>query len=302
MTNRTTLFSRYKNLINSKWADGERTYTASELNNYVGAWECPTSWKRANNNPFYTTRTYQTELKELGCITMIKRGLWQINAPIPEWFGSFHFRGLKGGFDPSNQYADHTCEYWKSLPANHKVNPWKNIDPMRVMANVQPLDLNDPADRAQYMNTNNAEGKVSHDFTMYTISGVPVTSKVPGLTATYMVNVWSDNHAPGAAAEVVDSVFYIDGKDVGDVMMEMLVDTLSIKLTDIAEIAQQRAINTYTAAYTAASKPTEKMYTEAQVMQILREYNQDMRIYIERAFDLSDDTPFFTLHDLSDYE
>ena len=288
---RTTLFSRYKNFINRQWAAGERTYTASELNYYVGAWECPTSWKRATNNPYYTTRCYQTLLKEFGCITMIKRGLWQINAPIPEWFGSFHFRGLKGGFDPSNQYADHGCIYWKSLPANHKVNPWKNIDPMRVMASVNA------APTAQIQD-NPTQGKVSHDFTMYTISGVPVTSKVPGLTATYTVNVWSDNHAPGAAAEVVDSIFYIDGKEVGEVMMEMLVDTLSIKLTDIAEIAQQRAINTYT----AASKPTEKMYTEAQVMQILREYNQDMRIYIERAFDLSDNTPFFTLHDLSDYD
>ncbi len=134
-----TLFSHYKKMINNMWDEGFRKYTANELNTLVGSHENITGWKRWNNNPYYTTRCYQTQLKQLGCITMIKRGLWQINAPIPEWFGSFHIKGLKGGFDLNNKYADHNCIYWKSLPDTHKVNPWKSI-----------------ADRAQY-----ADGGVS---------------------------------------------------------------------------------------------------------------------------------------------
>jgi len=64
-------------------------------------------------------------LRDLGCISKIKRGLWKINGPIPEWFGSFHFKGLKRGYAEDDKWADHSCEYWKSLPEEHKINPWK---------------------------------------------------------------------------------------------------------------------------------------------------------------------------------
>jgi len=148
-----TLFSYYKRMINNMWEEGFRKYTANELNTFVGSHEKSTQWKRCNNNPYYSTRCYQARLKHLGCITPIKRGLWQINGPIPEWFGSFHINGLKGAYDLNSKYTDHTCIYWNNLDDKYKINPWKNVDPMRVMANIQPLDLNDPADRAQYMNT-----------------------------------------------------------------------------------------------------------------------------------------------------
>ena len=141
MNTQPTLFTIYKRFINKKVAAGETTYTAAELNRHVGCYEKITPWKRWNNNPYYTTRTYQTILRDLGCITKIKRGLWQINGPIPEWFGSFHFKGLKRGYDADNKYADHNCQYWKSLPDAHRVNPWKNIDPMRVIASMQPILL-----------------------------------------------------------------------------------------------------------------------------------------------------------------
>lgn len=148
-----TLFSHYKRMINTMWDEGFRKYTANELNTFVGSHETITGWKRCNNNPYYSTRCYQAQLKHLGCITPIKRGLWQINGPIPEWFGSFHINGLKGAYDLNSKYTDHTCIYWNNLDDKYKINPWKNVDPMRVMANMQPLDLNNPADRAQYMNT-----------------------------------------------------------------------------------------------------------------------------------------------------
>lgn len=137
-TIKPTLFARYKSMINTFWEDGKRTYTAKDLITYVGAYENETWWKRGNNNPYYTTRLYQGLLKQFGCVSMIKRGLWQINGPVPNWFGSFHFKGLRGGYDATNKYADHNCFYWNNLPAEHKVNPWKNINPMRVMSSVEP--------------------------------------------------------------------------------------------------------------------------------------------------------------------
>ena len=129
-----TLFTLYKRFINKKVAAGETTYTAAELNRHVGCYENITPWKRANNSPYHITRGYQTLLKQLGCITPVKRGLWSINGNIPEWFGSFHFTGLKGGYDLNNTYADHNCIYWKQLPLVYKINPWQGIVDARIDA------------------------------------------------------------------------------------------------------------------------------------------------------------------------
>lgn len=117
-----TLFARYKNMINTMWAEGFRKYTANELNTFVGQYEKPTRWKRWNNNPYYSTRTYQTMLKQLGCICPVKRGVWQINGPIPEWFGSFHMGALTS--ECTRKELERSSFYWQSLPAKHKVNPW----------------------------------------------------------------------------------------------------------------------------------------------------------------------------------
>ena len=173
-----TLFSHYKRMINTMWDEGFRKYTANELNTFVGRHENITGWKRSNNNPYYSTRCYQAQLKHLGCITPIKRGLWQINGPIPEWFGSFHIKGLKGGFDLNSKYTDHTCIYWNFLDDKYKINPWKSINPMRVMASIQPLDLNNPADRAQYMNTDLAQNQQKRDELNATLDAVKEENKI----------------------------------------------------------------------------------------------------------------------------
>ena len=124
-----TLFARYKEMINALHSRGidaqvdQITYTAKDLNAAVGIHENNTYWKRYNNNPYYTTRCYQTALKQLGCITKIKRGLWKINGPIPEWFGSFHINALTSKH--SLNELEKSSLYWKRLPPALKVNPWK---------------------------------------------------------------------------------------------------------------------------------------------------------------------------------
>ena len=173
-----TLFSHYKRMINTMWDEGFRKYTANELNTFVGRHENITGWKRSSNNPYYSTRCYQAQLKHLGCITPIKRGLWQINGPIPEWFGSFHIKGLKGAYNLNSEYADHTCIYWNFLDDKYKINPWKSINPMRVMASIQPLDLNNPADRAQYMNTDLAQNQQKRDELNATLDAVKEENKI----------------------------------------------------------------------------------------------------------------------------
>lgn len=154
MKKQKTLFTRYKNMINSMWDDGQRKYTANELNMFVGGYENQTQWKRWSNNPFYTTRTYQTILKELGCISMVKRGVWQINGPIPHWFSSLHLKALKSKSAAAE--LEKSSYVWASMPSNEKVNPWKSSQ--------QPLNLNSQADRDQYLRSiypANVEGSVA---------------------------------------------------------------------------------------------------------------------------------------------
>jgi hypothetical protein len=120
-----TLFSRYKRMINLMLADGQQHYTSSELNTHVGQYEDGSRWKQMNNNPYYTTRTYQTMLKDLGCISMVRRGLWKINAPIPEWFSSLHLSALSNS--GSRKSLEKSSFVWQNMPQEHKINPWNQI-------------------------------------------------------------------------------------------------------------------------------------------------------------------------------
>ena len=130
-----SLFARYKDFINTRWENGFRTYTSRELNAYVGSFEISTRWKFVNNNPYYTTRRYQALLKRLGCISMQKRGLWEINAPIPHWFCSLHLNALLNS--TSLKRLESSSHVWQSLPPAHKVNPWRDIQEARILAENQ---------------------------------------------------------------------------------------------------------------------------------------------------------------------
>jgi hypothetical protein len=114
-----TLFQRLKKFINHTHKCSDGTFSTRDMCKFVDEPTThPTGWKRWNKNPNYTTHMYLGQLRELGCVTRIKHGHYKINSPIPDWFGSYHFNGLKGKLnDPSNFY-------WNSLPSFHKVNPW----------------------------------------------------------------------------------------------------------------------------------------------------------------------------------
>lgn len=275
-----TQFALYKNMINRLWANGQRTYTASQLNAHVGYYESTTHWKRVTNNRYYTTRTYQTALKELGCITMIKRGLWQINGPIPHWFGSFHINGLKGRLDSN-------CTYWNSLPAGYKINPWK----APIQADNQPLDLNNPTERAQYINntykTNNTM-KITNHAASYTVEGLQLIKEIPLLTATYQVQLWQESVDIGWGGEVIETTYYFNNRDIADHTAEEMItayvdDLTSFNFNDVCKKHNAMAIDAAIQVQLHAEEvsatiqptndaPSENTYTKAQVEQILKEY------------------------------
>ncbi len=118
----TTLFQHLKEFINNKWAwTDDAQFTTKQMREKIGKCENRTWWKEANKNPNYVLHTYLGQLRELGCITRVSHGKYKINRGIPEWFGSFHFNGLKGKLEHYNNL------YWNSLPPQHKVNPWEEV-------------------------------------------------------------------------------------------------------------------------------------------------------------------------------
>lgn len=130
-----TQFQRLKNFIN-RIGEGN-TFTTTQMQYEVGTFEKSSGWKRMNNNPFYTTYLYRSQLRNMGCVSMVKRGLWKVEHNIPEWFGSFHFKGLRGYYNLDSKYADHSCSYWNDLPAKYKVNPFKN----KPTADTNPTEI-----------------------------------------------------------------------------------------------------------------------------------------------------------------
>ena len=124
----TTLFQHLKEFINNKWAwTDDAQFTTKQMREKIGKFENRTWWKEVNKNPHYVLHTYLGHLRELGCITRVSHGKYKINRGIPEWFGSFHFNGLKGNLEHYNNL------YWNSLPAKHKVNPWAEfVEPKQI--------------------------------------------------------------------------------------------------------------------------------------------------------------------------
>lgn len=248
-TQELTLFGRYKNMINAFWNEGKRTYTSQDLNHFVGDYENKTWWKRGNNNPYYTTRLYQGLLRQFGCVSMIKRGLWQINGPVPSWFGSFHFKGLRGGYDAANKYADHNCIYWNNLPAEHKINPWKNIDPMRVMASIQPTTSAAPqqinlatAVTSQYIIKRVipcASKEIQITFEVFVSPGVDVKNVADVAEITYEIIGSPKELSNEQVSGFVDILF---GAGAFDALVDKLTEEVKSEAIAAAELAQTAVV------------------------------------------------------------
>ena len=251
----TTLFARYKSMINTMWDAGNVLYTAADLNHYVGAYENETWWKRANNNPFYSTRCYQTALKQLGCITMIKRGLWQINGPIPEWFGSFHINAL------TNRYALQDLEkssiYWKSLKPEHKVNPWN------------------PSANKLSTQTNTTTSDCYCDCLMLTTTNMDLIPHEPGLlTINHQWAVTPAKTAELSAYDLCEITVYLRGKEVPVDFAQRLVELSGVSWGETLEKAEaysKTEIKTL-AAQTIAAQTTIQENTN-----LLEDFIQDLK-------------------------
>lgn len=119
---KTTLFARLKDFINTRWAWSDNPqFTTKELRDMIGEYENQTGWKKFNKQPNYLMHCYLGELHALGCIERVKHGVYEINGRIPGWFGSYHFKGLKGELNDSSNL------YWNALPGWQKINPWSTV-------------------------------------------------------------------------------------------------------------------------------------------------------------------------------
>lgn len=307
MNTQPTLFTLYKRFINKKVAAGETTYTAAELNRHVGCYENPTLWKRRNSNPYYTTRTYQTVLSNLGCITKIKRGLWQINGPIPEWFGSFHFTGLKRGYDADNKYADHNCQYWKSLPDAHRVNPWKTA-PLQTN-NTQNMTNNETTTKPEPMHfytestdqLNIDESKTIVDAGMVSVNIKFIVTAPFGaeFECTSWVNLFKkDDGIWGAECAETEMVLMSNKSakwaDIESMIKLMMGDEAAAKWgLSLDKYAEFKAIETQNntstidkeAVESADGASNEKTYTKTQVEQILKAFARHVAKDVEAAID-----------------
>lgn len=261
MNKEMTLFARYKNMINLLWADGQRKYTANELNIFVGVHENMTAWKRWNNNPFYTTRTYQTALKQLGCVTKIKHGLWRINAPIPEWFGSFHLSAFTN--DGSLAELEKSSTYWKSLPAEHKVNPF----------------VHKPA-------ASGIEATHKEDA-WYEIS------LLPDLLDKFRVQIHivSDYNKDEAEHKILSTQFIIgENQNIAEDIAKGIINAYGKTFDGEMSIAKQKALEN--ARYSIAIRQQEmlekeastvKHYTEAQVKDMLNAHTKEIHLKLCEA-------------------
>lgn len=124
---KATLFQRLKTFINFSYDhNDDRIFTTHNMCSYVSEpFTNSTPWKRWYKNPNYTTHLYLGHLRKLGAVTRVRRGVYKINAPIPEWFSSIHFNELLGRTDGKNKY-------WNSLPDSQKVNPWAEPKQNRI--------------------------------------------------------------------------------------------------------------------------------------------------------------------------
>jgi len=244
-----TLFARYKNMINAMWKDGQRRYTARELNAFVGDYETSTFWKQSNNNPYYSTRTYQTALKQLGCITMIKRGLWEINGPIPAWFGSFHINALLNA--SSRRELEKSSFYWQELQESHKVNPWK----------------------AKQNTTNNHSTVagltvLSEELLLITVDlhyQITADNKIQHIGETYKLQ---PGHVPGMPGTIIT---------IQESAAHAICRSYNVDLDDVVALQGLHAQKTILNHLEGAKAKEERSYTKEDIQNILQMFRDELQ-------------------------
>lgn len=83
MNGRPNIYQTLKNFLNHE-SVGDNIHVAAMCDATDGV-EVVTGWKRMNNNPKYTTRMYVCHLMKTGFLTRVSRGVYRLNALIPDW-------------------------------------------------------------------------------------------------------------------------------------------------------------------------------------------------------------------------
>ena len=187
---------------------------------------------------------------------MIKRGLWKINGPIPEWFGSFHFNGLKGNLsDPSNFY-------WHQLPTMHKVNPWAK---QKVAEKLQP-----PTNIISKPN-----------MLQYSVETIRVVAGVE-VKVSCIVMAFPSSVAGFTDTDIIDTTIAMDGKLVDESFFRQYIDFTmgdgyaeNLLLECVNEsrfVATEKAEQTYRAETSDTTKQPSKLLHSAIAIALMKKF------------------------------
>jgi len=102
MIKQGTMYAGVVNFINS-YKIGE-TFTTSEFKDALNDMTLATNQQRNYNGQFYRIFTYRTYLGASGFITNVRRGLWRINYPVPDWMSLYALETLRGYKDGGYDY------------------------------------------------------------------------------------------------------------------------------------------------------------------------------------------------------
>ena len=108
MRNKESQFNAVCEFVNS--VPVGKTFTSQEYIDEVGHYENLTRWKRQSNNQHYICHQYKGYLGRGGFIKNIKRGTWEVQKHIPEWFNLGHLQYLIG----YKKWSDSTKSYMQT--------------------------------------------------------------------------------------------------------------------------------------------------------------------------------------------
>jgi|GEM_PF-3179063 len=102
MIKQGTMYAEVINFINS-YKIGE-TFTTSEFKDALYDITRKKNQHKKWNGQFYRIRSYQGYLGASGFITNVRRGLWRINYPVPDWMSLYALEMLRGYKDSGYDY------------------------------------------------------------------------------------------------------------------------------------------------------------------------------------------------------
>lgn len=165
MKSSKNIFHAVKHIINSNIGDNVRVAAICDATDDI---EIVTRWKRGTNNPKYTTRKYVTALLKTGFITRLKRGIYHVNAPIPDWcdlgviwyaMGYERYEKVAGKLEKM-KYHGKTAQQWRTEIGEYISSYMaKNVQPEQPKAEAIKVTIIDNSPVAPVVSNEHNDGQ-----------------------------------------------------------------------------------------------------------------------------------------------